>query len=84
MMCVFFSFMAFITLLMLAHAFVALSYSTTVVFEKPAEPIVRKWQLACVGNIAHVVVMPSVDTAKLDEFFADYVQSREVCGWTCR
>ncbi|KAF9682737.1 hypothetical protein SADUNF_Sadunf05G0139700 [Salix dunnii] len=35
--------------------------SSTVVFERPLdEEFVRRWQLACQGNIAHVVVMPSV------------------------
>ena len=37
----------------------------------------RKWQLACVGNIAHVVVMPSVDKAKLQHFFDEYIEARE-------
>lgn len=72
------------------------SYSTTVVFEKPSDPVVKKWQLACtgtcedmgwmlielyvVGNIAHVVVMPSVSKEKLksffDEFMADHTVSK--------
>ena len=26
------------------------NYSTTVVFEKPSDPIVKKWQLACTGT----------------------------------
>lgn len=31
--------------------------SSTVVFERPTEEaFVRKWQLACEGDIAHVVV----------------------------
>ena len=43
--------------------------SNTVVFERPKEEtFVRKWQLACEGDIAHVVVMPNVDIAKLEEF----------------
>jgi histidine decarboxylase len=37
---------------------------------------VRKWQLACEGEIAHVVVMPNIDIDKLEEFVADLVQSR--------
>ena len=37
--------------------------STTVVFERPPnDSFVRKWQLACLGNVAHVVVMPSLKT----------------------
>lgn len=50
--------------------------STTVVFERPNEVCARKWQLACQGSVAHVVVMPSVTPAKLDEFFADYIKGR--------
>lgn len=51
--------------------------SNTVVFERPKEEaFVRKWQLACEGDIAHVVVMPNIDVDKLEEFVSDYVQSR--------
>lgn len=51
--------------------------SNTVVFERPREEsFVRKWQLACEGDIAHVVVMPNIDIEKLEEFVGDYVQSR--------
>lgn len=49
-------------------------YSTTIVFEKPSAETVHTWQLACVTNIAHVVVMPSSSREKLDRFFADYVE----------
>lgn len=28
----------------------------------------RKWQLACQGDIAHVVVMPNITILKLEEF----------------
>lgn len=47
-------------------------YSTTLVFEKPSDEVVQAWQLACVNNIAHVVVMPSSTREKLDRFFAEY------------
>lgn len=51
--------------------------SNTVVFERPKEEaFVRKWQLACEASIAHVVVMPNITVDKLEEFVADYVQSR--------
>lgn len=49
--------------------------SSTVVFERPQdEEFVRKWQLACQGNIAHVVVMPSVNIDKLDDFLNELVE----------
>jgi histidine decarboxylase len=51
--------------------------SNTVVFERPKEEaFVRKWQLACEGNIAHVIVMPNINIDKLEEFVQDLVNSR--------
>ncbi|KAL1198781.1 Serine decarboxylase [Cardamine amara subsp. amara] len=53
--------------------------SSTVVFERPKdEEFVRRWQLACQGDIAHVVVMPSVTIDKLDTFLEDLVKHRVV------
>jgi hypothetical protein len=51
--------------------------SSAVVFEHPAEEaFVRNWQLACEGEIAHVVVMPNIDGDKLWRFVDDLVASR--------
>ena len=51
--------------------------SSTVVFERPKEEaFVRKWQLACEGAVAHVVVMPNIHIPKLEEFVQDLVSSR--------
>lgn len=47
------------------------SLSSTIIFERPPEEFVLKWQLACTGDIAHVVVMPSVDKGKLDIFLKE-------------
>ena len=47
------------------------SLSSTVVLERPNQEFVKKWQLACTGDIAHVVVMPSVDIGKLDLFLKE-------------
>lgn len=48
--------------------------SSTVVFRRPSdEEFILKWQLACEGDIAHVVVMPNVSREKIDEFVADLV-----------
>jgi len=53
--------------------------SSTVVFERPLdEEFVRRWQLACQGNIAHVVVMPSVTIEKLDDFLNELVDKRSI------
>ena len=52
--------------------------SSTVVFERPTEhAFVRKWQLACQEDVAHVVVMPSVSVEILQEFVEDLVASRK-------
>ncbi|KAG6711188.1 hypothetical protein I3842_05G040700 [Carya illinoinensis] len=34
------------------------------------------WQLACQGNIAHVVLMPNVIVEKIDHFLDELVQKR--------
>ncbi|KAL6524977.1 hypothetical protein OROMI_030570 [Orobanche minor] len=53
--------------------------SSTVVFQRPRdEEFVRRWQLACEGNMAHVVVMPSVTVEKLDYFLSEMIKGREV------
>ena len=52
--------------------------SSTVVFERPEEEaFVRKWQLACESDIAHVVVMPNISVEKLELFVEELVESRE-------
>lgn len=55
--------------------------SSTVVIECPQdEEFIRKWQLACQGNIAHVVVMPNITIDKLDDFLNqlnELVQKRD-------
>ena len=51
-------------------------FSTTVVFERPPSAIELKWQLACTGDIAHVVVMPSVSKAKLRRFARELHMAR--------
>ncbi|CAI9763964.1 unnamed protein product [Fraxinus pennsylvanica] len=53
--------------------------SSTVVFERPRdEEFVRRWQLACEGNMAHIVVMPNVTIEKLDYFLSELVQGRSI------
>ncbi|KAK9667807.1 hypothetical protein RND81_13G012500 [Saponaria officinalis] len=44
--------------------------SSIVVFERPRDQVlIRKWQLSCEGDIAHVAVMPS-DTIEVGHFFS--------------
>ncbi|KAI3959299.1 hypothetical protein MKW98_018889 [Papaver atlanticum] len=53
--------------------------STTVIFERPKdEEFVPHLQLACQGNIAHVVVMRSVTIKILDEFLNDLIMKRSI------
>ena len=47
-------------------------FSTTVVFERPTEELTKVFQLATTGEIAHVVVTPSVTKAVLDHFASSY------------
>ncbi|KAK9836835.1 hypothetical protein WJX74_009277 [Apatococcus lobatus] len=55
--------------------------SSTVVFERPTSEIfVRKWQLACQGDIAHVVVMPNITITKVLEFVQDLILQRRGCS----
>jgi histidine decarboxylase len=51
--------------------------SSTVVFERPEDlEFVRKWQLACEGDVAHVVVMPNIGIDKLQHFVKELIASR--------
>ncbi|XP_022133700.1 serine decarboxylase [Momordica charantia] len=51
--------------------------SSTVVFERPDNhEFIWKWQLACEGNICHVVVMPNVNKDRLDDFLIELVVKR--------
>ncbi len=49
------------------------NYSITVVLPKPSEQLVTKWQLATQDNLAHIITMPHVTKADLDEFIRDYI-----------
>lgn len=52
--------------------------SITVVFDRPSDAIVRKWQLACSNNIAHSVVLPHVTRGKIRRFMKDIYSTRLV------
>ena len=47
--------------------------STTVVLERPNDDFVQRWQLACEGDIAHVVVMPNITPPTIDVFVDELV-----------
>jgi histidine decarboxylase len=55
--------------------------SSTVVLERPVDDkFVKRWQLACEDDIAHVVVMPNVTRQKIDQFVNELCQSAQQHG----
>ncbi len=46
-------------------------YSNTVVFDRPTATVTQRWQLACQGNISHLIAMPHVTPAYVDRLLAD-------------
>ena len=51
------------------------------VLERPIDDaFVKKWQLACEEDIAHVVVMPNVTRSKIDLFVKDLLKSIQSHG----
>ena len=50
--------------------------SNTVVFERPRDSaFIKKWQLACQGDVAHVVVMPNIHPDKLETFVMELLDT---------
>ena len=47
--------------------------SITVVIPRPADSVVRKWQMAPYENVAHIITVPNVTRDKIDEAIADCV-----------
>ena len=57
--------------------------SSTVVLERPKDDsFIKRWQLACEEDIAHVVVMPNVTPGKIDMFVKELIASTEKAGRT--
>jgi histidine decarboxylase len=55
--------------------------SCTVVLERPMdEAFVKRWQLACEEDIAHVVVMPNVTRSKIDRFVDELIECTKQHG----
>lgn len=48
----------------------------TVVFPKTSDRIKNKWQLATEGDLTHILCMPNVTKAQIDEFVEDVVQEK--------
>jgi len=49
----------------------AQDFSVTIIIKRPSEMIVKKWQLAIEGNIAHLLIMPRVSKKQIDAFIED-------------
>ena len=49
--------------------------SITVVFPRPPKSMMEKWIIAPKKDIGHLIVMPHVTAAMLEEFITDYVQA---------
>lgn len=49
--------------------------SVTVVFPRPPKTVMEKWIIAPKKEIGHLIVMPHVTTAIIDEFAADFASS---------
>jgi histidine decarboxylase len=45
--------------------------SITVVFDRPSQALISKWQLAVYQKIAHVITMPHVTRGHIDRLVAD-------------
>ena len=55
--------------------------SSTVVFERPMDAsFIKRWQLACEEDIAHVVVMPNITPQKIDVFVKELEDVRKKFG----
>ena len=55
--------------------------SSTVVLERPLDDaLIKRWQLACEEDIAHVVVMPNVTKGKIDKFVEELIECKDKLG----
>ena len=55
--------------------------SSTVVLERPMDDrFIKRWQLACEEDIAHVVVMPNVTKHKIDKFVEELIVCKDEFG----
>lgn len=51
-------------------------YSNTVVFDRPVPEVTRRWQLACYGSFSHLITMPHVTRAQIDQLVKHIQQTR--------
>ena len=48
--------------------------SVTVVFPRPSDKVVRKWQIAPYGDVAHIITMPNVTREEIDALVDDVLR----------
>ncbi|GAA5494179.1 histidine decarboxylase [Rubritalea halochordaticola] len=53
------------------------SNSPIVVFPRPGKKIIEKWAIAPSGGIGHIVCLPHMDRAVVDEFIEDYLSEKQ-------
>jgi len=46
----------------------------TITFARPSVEVEARWQLACQGQVAHIVLVPGVGQEMVDGLVADLVQ----------
>ncbi len=49
--------------------------SITVIFPRPSESVIRKWQIAPYKDIGHMITMPHVTKNLVDQFIQDYLRT---------
>lgn len=54
------------------------SFSNTVVFQKPSQRLIKKWQLAVYEDWAHIIVMQNINRKKIDIFINELLQEEGV------
>ncbi len=58
-------------------------YANTVVFDRPAMSVTQHWQLACQGNISHLITMPHVTNEHIDRLVADIIAVEPILPLAC-
>jgi len=54
--------------------------SITVVFPRPPQEVIDRWQIAPSGDIAHIITMPHVTCDMIDAVISDIVATAQVTG----
>ena len=52
--------------------------SLTVVFKRPSQSLIKKWQLAVKGETAHIITMPHVTKKKIVQFVKEIAEDKKV------